>query len=126
VYIWPPMRWSPVLLHGADMIVGRRIDRRRFMKTAAAWAAISTFDGIARPYLSRASERPVITHGIQSGDVSVDSGVVWARADRPSRMLVDPAFDSCYPDHWPNDRCWHNSDLPRCQLFGRYRVVSGL
>ena len=65
--------------------------RRRFLTTAAATAAASTVDGIARPYISRAADRPVITHGIQSGDVSVDSGVVWARADRPSRMLVEIA-----------------------------------
>jgi phosphodiesterase/alkaline phosphatase D-like protein len=26
---------------------------------------------------------------LQSGDVSLDSGVVWARADRPARMLVE-------------------------------------
>src|SRR5229473_2590259 len=63
--------------------------RRRFLKTAAATTALSTLGGIARPYLSRAADRPLITHGIQSGDVSVDSGVVWARADKPSRMQVE-------------------------------------
>jgi alkaline phosphatase D len=47
--------------------------------------------GIAKPALSRAADRPLITHGIQSGDVSIDSAVVWARADRPSRMLVEVA-----------------------------------
>ena len=41
--------------------------------------------------LSRAADRPAITHGVQSGDVSVDSGMVWARADRPSRMQVEVA-----------------------------------
>jgi alkaline phosphatase D len=65
--------------------------RRRFLMTAAAATTVSSIGGIARPYLSHAAERPVITHGIQSGDVSVDSGVVWARADRPSRMLVEIA-----------------------------------
>ena len=35
------------------------------------------------PYLSRAADRPAVTHGVQSGDVSADGGVVWARADRP-------------------------------------------
>src|ERR1700730_17054985 len=65
--------------------------RRRLLTTAAASAALSVAGGIARPYLSRAADRPVISHGVQSGDVSVDSGVVWARADRPSRMLVEVA-----------------------------------
>ena len=41
------------------------------------------------PYLSRAADRPQITCGVQSGDVSADGGVVWARADRPSQMMVE-------------------------------------
>src|ERR1700758_2909875 len=63
----------------------RILSRRRFLSTAAA-TGIST---IAMPYLSRAADRPAVTHGVQSGDVSSDGGVVWARADRPSRMLVE-------------------------------------
>src|ERR1700751_3702509 len=63
----------------------RNISRRRFLSTAAA-TGIST---IAMPYLSRAADRPAVTHGVQSGDVSSDGGVVWARADRPSQMLVE-------------------------------------
>jgi alkaline phosphatase D len=27
-------------------------------------------------------DRPVLTHGIQSGDVTTDSVIVWSRADR--------------------------------------------
>jgi alkaline phosphatase D len=41
------------------------------------------------PYLSRAADRPQITCGVQSGDVGADGGVVWARADRPSQMMVE-------------------------------------
>ena len=67
------------------------LTRRRFLTTAASSAAITAVGGIAKPYLSCAADRPLITHGIQSGDVSVDSGVVWARADRPARMLVEVA-----------------------------------
>lgn len=62
-----------------------RISRRRFVSTASAAA----FGAIAMPYLSRAADRPLIPQGVQSGDVSTDSGVVWARADRPSQMLVE-------------------------------------
>jgi alkaline phosphatase D len=50
----------------------------------------------ARPALSRAGDRPVITHGVQSGDVSLDSGIVWARADRPARMLVEIATSDSF------------------------------
>src|SRR5262244_144950 len=67
------------------------LTRRRFVATAASSLSLSALGGIAKPYLSRAADRPVITHGIQSGDVSADSGVVWARADRPSRMQVEVA-----------------------------------
>jgi alkaline phosphatase D len=61
------------------------VSRRRFLSTAAA-TGVSAF---AMPYLSRAADRPVVTHGVQSGDVGADGGVVWARADRPAQMLVE-------------------------------------
>jgi alkaline phosphatase D len=44
---------------------------------------------LAAPAISRAADRPLVTHGVQSGDVSADAGVVWARADRPARMRVE-------------------------------------
>src|SRR6266404_8758256 len=71
------------------MTVRIPLSRRRFLATAAASTAISAV--VPRPYLSRAADRPVITHGIQSGDVSLDSAVIWARADRPARMLAEVA-----------------------------------
>ena len=46
---------------------------------------------VGKPYLSRAADRPRITHGVQSGDVSVDSAVIWSRTDRPARMLAEIA-----------------------------------
>ena len=62
----------------------RKISRRRFLSSAAA----TGIGVVAMPYLSRAADRPVVTHGVQSGDVGADGGVVWARADRPSQKLV--------------------------------------
>ena len=38
------------------------------------------------PALSRAQSRPLITHGVMSGDVAHDGAVIWARADREARM----------------------------------------
>jgi alkaline phosphatase D len=66
----------------------RPVTRRRFLRTSAA-AGLATMGGMAKPMLSRAADRPSITHGVQSGDVTVDSGVVWARADRPSRAVFE-------------------------------------
>jgi alkaline phosphatase D len=62
-----------------------RISRRRFVSTASA-AALGS---LAAPYLSRAADRPLMPQGVQSGDVSTDSAMVWSRADRPSQMLVE-------------------------------------
>src|SRR5215470_7132020 len=72
------------------------LTRRRFVTTAASSLSITALGGIAKPYLSRAADRPAITHGIQSGDVSTDGGVVWARADRPARMLVEIATSDSF------------------------------
>ena len=62
-----------------------RIDRRTLLRAAAVGA-------FAAPGLVRA-DRPVLTHGVQSGDVIRGSGLVWARADRPSRMVVEVSED---------------------------------
>jgi alkaline phosphatase D len=72
----------------------RGLSRRRFLSTAAA-SGIGLF---ATPHLSRAADRPLVTHGVQSGDIGADGGVVWARADRPSQMLVDVATTESFKD----------------------------
>jgi alkaline phosphatase D len=41
------------------------------------------------PSLSRAADRPLITHGVQSGDIDASGAMVWSRAGRPSRMKVE-------------------------------------
>jgi alkaline phosphatase D len=62
------------------------LSRRQFIKAgAAAGASVVAFPQGAPAFVR---SRPVLTHGIQSGEVTAGSGVVWARADRPSRMLV--------------------------------------
>lgn len=44
---------------------------------------------LAMPNLSRAGSRPNFTHGVQSGDVSTNSGMVWTRVDRPSQVMME-------------------------------------
>src|SRR5262249_7588249 len=64
------------------------ITRRKLLVGAASGGAVSAGGSLSMPYLSFAADRPSVSHGVQSGDVSTDSGMVWAGADRPARMLV--------------------------------------
>ena len=72
--------------------------RRQFLKTTAAATSFTAIGGIARPFISRANDRPLVSHGVQSGDVAADSGMVWARADRPARMLVEWSTTDSFKD----------------------------
>ena len=76
------------------------LTRRRLLARSASTIALAGLGGLARPYLSRAADRPQIVCGIASGDVSAGSAVVWARADRPARMEVEcSTIESFSDDH---------------------------
>ena len=66
-----------------------RLTRRQLLVRSVSTLALAGLSGLAKPYLSRAADRPQIAGGIQSGDVSDGSAVVWARADRLARMQVE-------------------------------------
>ncbi|MCZ7600630.1 MAG: alkaline phosphatase D family protein [Gammaproteobacteria bacterium] len=66
------------------------VTRRRFIESAGIV--------LAAPALSRAATRPHITHGVASGDVDTGSAVLWARADRPARALVEVATSDTFID----------------------------
>ena len=68
-----------------------RMSRRRALATGAAAA-------LFMPAFSRANSRPRITHGLQSGDVTRDGAVIWARADRPCEMTVEAATTESFRD----------------------------
>ena len=76
-----------------------RISRRRFLSATSAGA----IGVVAMPYLSRAADRPIVSHGVQSGDVGADGGVVWARADRPAQMMVEVSTTESFA----TSRCTH-------------------
>lgn len=67
--------------------------RRQALCGSAALAA-----GLAMPGLIRAQTRPVLTHGIQSGDVAHDGAVIWGRADRDAEMLVEWSTSDSFRD----------------------------
>ncbi|QPF89978.1 alkaline phosphatase D family protein [Bradyrhizobium commune] len=70
----------------ATLRASRAWTRRRFLVRSASSLAIAA---VAKPSISRAADRPRIAGGLQSGDVSDGSAVIWARADRPARMQVE-------------------------------------
>lgn len=86
----------PLPRHPAAQENGPPFGRRSFLRaTAAAGAtglvAVTTPSFLKPAYAVVRSGRPSVTHGVQSGDVTARSAVVWARADRPARMLVELA-----------------------------------
>ncbi|MEU6846432.1 alkaline phosphatase D family protein [Streptomyces sp. NPDC046716] len=55
---------------------------------ASAGLALPAVGGVAAPAFAL-SGRPGAGWGVQAGDVTAHSGLVWVRADRPARMIVE-------------------------------------
>lgn len=68
-----------------------RISSPRMTRRSALASGLAASTVLSMPAISRAGSRPVFTHGVQSGDVSSTGGVVWTRADRPSRIALEVA-----------------------------------
>ncbi|WP_446216474.1 alkaline phosphatase D family protein [Micromonospora sp. IBHARD004] len=71
------------------------LDRRTLLRAGLATGAGLAGGGFLGGGLAgaapawRPSGRPVLTHGVQSGDVTAGSALVWTRADQPGRMVVE-------------------------------------
>jgi alkaline phosphatase D len=66
--------------------------RRHFLqRTLAAPAVLAALRarGGAPAIVRAEGARPVVTHGVASGDVRPGRAIVWSRADRPSRLVVE-------------------------------------
>ena len=62
------------------------LSRRNLLRAGVAGGVAGL--ALEAPAFSMGGTRPLITHGVQSGDVSTGSAVVWSRADRPGRLWV--------------------------------------
>ena len=72
------------------------LSRRQVLRlTGPALAAASS---LAMPGISRAADRPMVSQGVQSGDVGQDRAMLWSRADRPARMHFDIATSDAFAD----------------------------
>jgi len=74
------------------------VNRRKFLTSSAAGALALSGSGLAMPGLSRAADRPMVSHGLQSGDIDSTSGMIWARSDRPARLHVEVATSESFKD----------------------------
>jgi alkaline phosphatase D len=74
------------------------------------------------PAISRAASRPVFTHGVQSGDIVMSSGMIWTRTDRPSRIMMEVSTTESFADA---RRLAPMESIPASDLAVK-RLVSGL
>ncbi len=81
----------------AIRITENRLSRRAFLRSTAATGLVAA-SGLALPGISRAADRPVVTHGIQSGDVSEGRAVLWSRTDRPARAVFEWSTTESFAD----------------------------
>ncbi|MEP7270311.1 MAG: alkaline phosphatase D family protein [Acidobacteriota bacterium] len=74
------------------------MNRRKFLSSTLAGTGgvlITSRQGF--PAIIRPDDaRPIITGGVQTGDVTSQSAIVWARADRPARMIVEYASSDAF------------------------------
>ncbi|WP_370193415.1 MULTISPECIES: alkaline phosphatase [Aurantimonas] len=97
------------------------LSRRRFLASSGA-AALVAGSGLPMPAVSRAASRPAFTHGVQTGDVDATSGMVWTRADRPSRIDFEWATTESFADA----RKLHSlTTLPESDFTAK-RLIAGL
>ncbi|MBQ1088743.1 alkaline phosphatase [Streptomyces sp. B93] len=78
--------------------------RRSVLRGSLAASAALSLPGAlgAAPALAL-SGRPRAGWGVQTGDVTANSGLVWVRSDRPARMIVETSATESFR----NPRSWH-------------------
>ncbi|MFJ6387832.1 alkaline phosphatase D family protein [Streptomyces sp. NPDC091972] len=95
---------------------GRRSVLRGSLAASAA-LTLPTVSGAAPAFAL--SGRPGAGWGVQTGDVTADSGLVWVRSDRPARMIVETSATESFR----NPRRWHGPLLgPDTDFTGTTRL----
>ncbi|MEU8827099.1 alkaline phosphatase D family protein [Streptomyces sp. NPDC048636] len=113
---------------------GRRMGRRAVLRGSAAASAALSLPAVAPAAPAQAlSGRPNARWGVQVGDVTTSSGLVWVRADRPARMIVETSATESFtrPHRWQGPVVGPGTDFTgRTALRGlpsgsqvHYRVV---
>ena len=69
--------------------------RRAFIKTSLA-SGVSL--ALPPAIVAAQGSRPELVSGIQIGDVTADRAIIWSRADRPARLVVERSFHEDFRD----------------------------
>ncbi|MFG2116886.1 alkaline phosphatase D family protein [Streptomyces sp. NPDC048718] len=86
----------PGLPHGTTgPLPARRTVLRGSLAVSAATLAATGGGALASPALAL-SGRPSAAWGVQTGDVTAHSGLVWVRSDRPARMFVETSSSASF------------------------------
>ncbi|WP_275461525.1 alkaline phosphatase D family protein [Streptomyces noursei] len=107
---------------------GGGFGRRALLQGAAAGSAALALPAAAG--LAPAAAAPALVHGgrpradwgVQVGDVTASSGLVWARSDRPARMVVQTAATESFR----NARTWYGPLLGPGTDFTGVTALHGL
>jgi alkaline phosphatase D len=95
---------TPIPEEAMTQMPRRRLSRRRMLHLSAAGAAAlalpAPFILRNRAALAATSDTalPGLPYGIASGDIGIDSAVIWSRSDRPARMIVEYATTEGFKD----------------------------
>ncbi|WP_329289941.1 alkaline phosphatase D family protein [Streptomyces pseudovenezuelae] len=94
--------------------------RRSVLRGSLAASAALTLPAVSAGAPAFAlSGRPGAGWGVQTGDVTCDSGLVWVRSDRPARMIVETSATESFR----NPRRWHGPLLgPDTDFTGTTRL----
>jgi alkaline phosphatase D len=75
-------------LAGGGLMAAQMIPARGF--AAGAATGIITSD----------AARPTLPYGVQTGDLQGDRAILWARASRPSRLMLELSTTERFADSW--------------------------
>ncbi|NWF30540.1 alkaline phosphatase D family protein [Streptomyces sp. PKU-EA00015] len=96
--------------------------RRSVLRGTAAASAALALPAVGSAPALALSGRPRAAWGVQTGDVTTTSGLVWVRSDRPARMIVETSATESF--HHP--RTWHGPLLGPDSDFTGTTALRGL
>ncbi|MDQ1012229.1 alkaline phosphatase D [Streptomyces sp. V4I23] len=96
--------------------------RRSVLRGTAAASAALALPAVGSAPALALSGRPRAAWGVQTGDVTTTSGLVWVRSDRPARMIVETSATESFR----RPRTWHGPLLGPDTDFTGTTALRGL